>query len=399
MSAGTDTILPVGELSNFARARRRFLGNPAAVIGIVIVISVVLAAAPCALHRALPQSCRLLRRFPSPTLAPSLAHLMGTDNVGRDILSRVLFGYRVSLLLVVGVLGVAVPLGVLFGLLAGYFGGDRRDRDHVADERHARRAAAGHGARHHGRAHARPDPLDDRHHRAVVDLALPPRLSGGEERRRRGFRRGRARRRRLASSHPVPRDPAQLRGGDLGQDDARCGLRHPVRRVAQLPRPRRPAADARSRHDGRGRRAVPAGDVVGGGDARPRRALRHPGISTCWATGCATCWMSRSDGHARPPPRDRGTSSIGFASYGHHDAGAERHPPARRGGPARRRHRRIRIGQVGHHEGGDRHPASSGRTHSGRQHPLRRAGTAGRSTGASASASRAPTSRSCTRIR
>ncbi|MDA9998909.1 ABC transporter permease [Planktomarina temperata] len=48
---------------------------------------------------------------------------MGTDNVGRDILSRVIFGYRVSLGLVVGVLGVAVPFGVLLGLVAGYFGG------------------------------------------------------------------------------------------------------------------------------------------------------------------------------------------------------------------------------------------------------------------------------------
>ena len=48
---------------------------------------------------------------------------MGTDNVGRDILSRVIYGYRVSLGLVIGVLGVAVPFGVILGLVAGYFGG------------------------------------------------------------------------------------------------------------------------------------------------------------------------------------------------------------------------------------------------------------------------------------
>jgi peptide/nickel transport system permease protein len=48
---------------------------------------------------------------------------MGTDNVGRDIFSRVIFGYRVSLGLVIGVLGVAVPFGVILGLIAGYFGG------------------------------------------------------------------------------------------------------------------------------------------------------------------------------------------------------------------------------------------------------------------------------------
>ena len=44
MRVGADAILPAEELSNFARARRRFLGNPAAVIGIVIVVSVVVAA-------------------------------------------------------------------------------------------------------------------------------------------------------------------------------------------------------------------------------------------------------------------------------------------------------------------------------------------------------------------
>ena len=48
---------------------------------------------------------------------------LGTDNVGRDILTRILFGYRISLLLAATVLGIAVPIGVVLGLVAGYFGG------------------------------------------------------------------------------------------------------------------------------------------------------------------------------------------------------------------------------------------------------------------------------------
>ena len=89
----------------------------------LIVISIVFAAVLAPYIAPYPNHAGSFVDFRSRHQAPSLLHLLGTDNVGRDILSRVLFGYRVSLLLVVGVLGVAVPLGVLLGLLAGYFGG------------------------------------------------------------------------------------------------------------------------------------------------------------------------------------------------------------------------------------------------------------------------------------
>ena len=55
--------------------------------------------------------------------APSYAHPFGTDQVGRDILSRVIYGARVSPLIAVAVLLIATIVGVPLGLLAGYFGG------------------------------------------------------------------------------------------------------------------------------------------------------------------------------------------------------------------------------------------------------------------------------------
>jgi peptide/nickel transport system permease protein len=118
-----DLAPPLVELSNFARARRRFLGNPAAMIGAVLVLSVILAALLAPEIAPYPAHAGSFVDFRGRHMAPSLQHPMGTDNVGRDLLSRVFFGYRVSLLLVAGVLGIAVPLGVLFGLAAGYFGG------------------------------------------------------------------------------------------------------------------------------------------------------------------------------------------------------------------------------------------------------------------------------------
>src|SRR5690606_37189645 len=51
---------------------------------------------------------------------PSLAHPFGTDNVGRDVLTRTVYAYRLSLMLAVVVLMIAAPVGVTLGLIAGY---------------------------------------------------------------------------------------------------------------------------------------------------------------------------------------------------------------------------------------------------------------------------------------
>jgi peptide/nickel transport system permease protein len=55
--------------------------------------------------------------------APSLQFLMGTDNLGRDIFSRVIWGTRVSLLVGVLSAGLSALLGIIIGAIAGYFGG------------------------------------------------------------------------------------------------------------------------------------------------------------------------------------------------------------------------------------------------------------------------------------
>lgn len=61
--------------------------------------------------------------FPHKLRAPGLEHLMGTDVLGRDIFSRVVYGARISLLIGVSVLTVATAIGVPIGLVSGYFGG------------------------------------------------------------------------------------------------------------------------------------------------------------------------------------------------------------------------------------------------------------------------------------
>lgn len=58
-------------------------------------------------------------------LTPSHAHWFGTDDLGRDILSRTLYGARISLLVAISVVGLSLLLGTIVGCIAGYYGGWR----------------------------------------------------------------------------------------------------------------------------------------------------------------------------------------------------------------------------------------------------------------------------------
>ncbi|WP_408642504.1 ABC transporter permease [Sinorhizobium chiapasense] len=94
--------------------------NPLAVIGAIIIAALILAAlfAPwLATHDPLRQA--LAERL----LPPSAAHWMGTDELGRDIWSRVVYGARITLVIVALVAVLAAPAGLVIGVVSGYFGG------------------------------------------------------------------------------------------------------------------------------------------------------------------------------------------------------------------------------------------------------------------------------------
>lgn len=97
-----------------------FRKNPAAMVGLLIVLALLFLAAFAPLvapHDPLAQA--LDQRL----LAPSAKHLFGTDALGRDIFSRVVYGTRVTLVIVMLVVITVGPLGLLIGCAAGYFGG------------------------------------------------------------------------------------------------------------------------------------------------------------------------------------------------------------------------------------------------------------------------------------
>ncbi len=106
-----------------SRAWYKFSRNPLSTVGAAVVALIVLAAVFAAQITPYPQVAGAFVDFANASQPPSAAHWFGTDTIGRDILTRSVFGYRVSLLLGLVVLGIAVPIGVLLGLLAGYLGG------------------------------------------------------------------------------------------------------------------------------------------------------------------------------------------------------------------------------------------------------------------------------------
>ncbi|MEX0954964.1 MAG: ABC transporter permease [Rhizobiaceae bacterium] len=97
--------------------------NPLSALGVVLVAAVVLSAIFADFIVPFPEHRGSVVDFTNFNRAPSWQNLFGTDLVGRDLFSRVIFAYRISLVLGVVVLVIAVPIGVTVGLVAGYLGG------------------------------------------------------------------------------------------------------------------------------------------------------------------------------------------------------------------------------------------------------------------------------------
>jgi ABC-type dipeptide/oligopeptide/nickel transport system permease subunit len=99
---------------------RRFIREPKACAGGVIVLLLVAIAVLAPLLAPYPYDDTDLLGAWAP---PSSAHWVGTDKLGRDTLSRLLFGAQTSLIVSVSVLAITLAVGVTLGMLAGYLGG------------------------------------------------------------------------------------------------------------------------------------------------------------------------------------------------------------------------------------------------------------------------------------
>ena len=109
-----------------SRLKRRFRGHQGMIIGSVIVVSVILVAllAPL-LSPHDPYQQDLMKRLIPPVWDSrgSWEHILGTDHLGRDYLSRLIYGARISLLIGIGAALISGIIGTIMGVMAGYFGG------------------------------------------------------------------------------------------------------------------------------------------------------------------------------------------------------------------------------------------------------------------------------------
>ncbi|QEE44354.1 ABC transporter permease [Rhizobium sp. WL3] len=114
----TVTVIVPAKSGN--RAWRKLKANRSALVGLCIILFFALLALSAPI---LPIADPLATSWTAIRKAPSAAHWMGTDDIGRDILSRMIWGAQASLMAGIFSVVIAVVIGVPFGLIAGYFGG------------------------------------------------------------------------------------------------------------------------------------------------------------------------------------------------------------------------------------------------------------------------------------
>lgn len=106
---------------NLGKNWYKFSRNTLSIVGLVIVAGIIISAIFAPWITPYPEHAGPFVDFDNTGQPPSLQHLCGTDNMGRDIFSRIIFAFRGALIMAVVVLALAVPPGVLLGLIAGHF--------------------------------------------------------------------------------------------------------------------------------------------------------------------------------------------------------------------------------------------------------------------------------------
>ena len=117
LAAATEQIAP--GRGYFSDVWRRLRKSPGAIVGLVLIGLLIIAAAFAPL---IAHSDPLAQNLAQQAQHPSLAHPFGTDKLGRDLFSRIIYGSRISIRIGFLAVGIAITFGTFLGVLAGYLG-------------------------------------------------------------------------------------------------------------------------------------------------------------------------------------------------------------------------------------------------------------------------------------
>jgi peptide/nickel transport system permease protein len=107
-------------IEDIRKAWYRFSQNKLSIVGLGVVALVLLLALLAPLVTPYPAHAGAYTDFANSCVGPSLKFPLGTDNMGRDILTRIVFSFRGALYMAIIVLAIAVPVGSFLGIMAGY---------------------------------------------------------------------------------------------------------------------------------------------------------------------------------------------------------------------------------------------------------------------------------------
>jgi peptide/nickel transport system permease protein len=111
------------QIQEYRFALRRFLASPLTVTGTIVVGLLFLVALLAPLLAPYPDDAGAVTHLPERLEPPSRAHPLGTDDLGRDILSRIIYGTRITIQIGFVVTFLSVVIGVPIGAIAGFLGG------------------------------------------------------------------------------------------------------------------------------------------------------------------------------------------------------------------------------------------------------------------------------------
>jgi peptide/nickel transport system permease protein len=112
-----------GRKEGLIREIRKLSRNKLSVLGALFLFIAITLAICAPWVSPYPEDAFNAVNFTDQLQAPSLKHIMGTDEAGRDVFTRVLYGARISLTLAIVVLSISVSIGIPLGICAGYYGG------------------------------------------------------------------------------------------------------------------------------------------------------------------------------------------------------------------------------------------------------------------------------------